>query len=44
MEKNPLERQKEMWENIGVNIKTRQKMSQEDTCQVTSVTFLHRRI
>ena len=36
-----LERQKEMWKNIKMNITTQQKkLNQQDTCEVTSVTCL----
>ena len=42
VEKDTLERQKEMWKNIGANITTQQKkLNQRDTCHVTSVTCLH---
>ena len=34
-----MDRQKEMWKNVGVNIRIQQKkLNQQDTCQVTSVT------
>ena len=39
VEKNILERQKEIWKNLGVNIATQQeKLNKQDSCQVISVT------
>ena len=36
-----MDRHKEMWKNVGVNIAAKQKkLNQQDTCQVTSVTCL----
>ena len=39
VEKNILERQKEIWKNLGVNITTQQeKLNKQGSCQIISVT------
>ena len=42
VKKNTLEKQKEMWKNVGVNIATqKKKLNQQDACLITSVTCLY---